>query len=105
MNSIKIKKGDTVEIISGKDKGKSGKVVRVIPSANRIAIEGINVYKKHVRPRTAEEKGQVVEVARPLNASNVMVVCPSCKKSARIGRVREGDKTLRVCKSCKKTFE
>lgn len=98
---MKIKKGDTVKIIAGKDKGKKGKVVRAIPTQKKVAIEGINVYKKHVRPRNENEKGQIVEVARPINISNVQLICPSCNQATRIG-IKRGDnnKRERFCKKC-----
>lgn len=101
MNTIKLKKGDAIKVIAGKDKGKTGKIVRVYPLKNRIAVEGINVYKKHVRPRTANEKGQIVEVARSIHASNVAIVCGACGKTTRIGMQQEGDSKRRVCKQCK----
>lgn len=69
-----VKKGDTVRVITGKDKGKTGKVIKCLPSLNRVIVEGINVYKKHVRPRTQQEKGQTVMVPRSIHASNVVVV-------------------------------
>ncbi len=103
MEKIRIKKGDTVKIIAGKDKGKSGKVVRALPKQRRVAIEGINVYKKHVRPRTANEKGQVVEVARPLHISNVQLICPSCKQATRIRHKTDGKTKTRTCKKCNAT--
>lgn len=92
---MNIKKGDTVRVIAGKDRGKTGKVVHVIPSAGRVTVEGVNVYKKHVRPKRQGEKGETVEVSRPLNASNVMLLCPSCGEPTRLGR---------SCKKCKVAF-
>jgi large subunit ribosomal protein L24 len=71
MNTLHIKKGDTVRVITGKDKNKTGKVIKCLPSLNRVIVEGINIYKKHVRPRTQQEKGQTVMVPRPIHASNV----------------------------------
>jgi large subunit ribosomal protein L24 len=71
MNNLRIKKGDTIRVITGKDKGKTGKIIKVSPRDNKVIVEGINVYKKHVRPRTQQEKGQTVLVPRPIHASNV----------------------------------
>ena len=71
MHTLHVKKGDTVQIIAGKDKGKTGKVLKALPSQNRVLVEGINVYKKHVKPRSAEEKGQTVMIPRSIHASNV----------------------------------
>ena len=100
---MKIKKGDTVLLISGKDKNKKGKVIQVFPKENRIIIEGLNIVKKHVRAKKSGEKGQKVEVPRPLNSSNVKLVCPKCKKPVRVGYkvVSKGrEKKVRICKKC-----
>lgn len=71
MIKFKIKKGDTVRVITGKNKGKTGKVLRVYMKTERVLVEGLNVYKKHVRPKTQQEKGQVIEASRPIHISNV----------------------------------
>jgi len=98
---MRIKKGDQIQIIAGKDKGKTGKVLRVIPGNLRIVIEGLNLVKKHMKPKKGGEKGQRIEVPASINISNVMLVCPKCGKLTKIGlRVSENDK-LRVCKKCK----
>ncbi len=100
---MKIKKGDTVLIISGKDRTKKGKVVQVLPEKKRIVIEGLNIVKKHVRPKKSGEKGQIVEVSRPLDISNVKLICPKCKIPVRIGYkaiVKGREKKVRVCKKC-----
>ncbi len=97
---MNIKKGDTVKISAGKNRGKTGKVLYIFPERNRVTVEGINLYKKHVRPKRQGEKGEVVEVARPINSSNVSVVCPSCGKPTRIGRKREKKNVIRICKKC-----
>jgi len=104
MNTFKIKKGDTVRIISGKDKGKTGKVLRCFFTRDRVSIEGINIYKKHVRPKKQNEKGQIVEVARPLHISNVQIVCPSCGANSRIAIQRDKNSRSRACKKCNATF-
>ncbi len=97
---MRIKKGDTVKILQGKEKGKTGKVLRVMPAAGRMLVEGLNLYKKHVKPRKQGEKGETVTIPRSLNASNAMLVCPSCGKPTRVGAVVENDKKVRVCKKC-----
>jgi large subunit ribosomal protein L24 len=97
---MKIKKGDTVLIISGKDRGRKSKVIEVFLKQGRIVIEGINLKKKHVRPKKSGEKGQIVELPAPLRASNVKIVCPKCKETARVGYKIEGDKKFRICKKC-----
>lgn len=101
---MKIKKGDTVLIISGKDKGKRGKVLRSLPQEDRIVIEGIHLIKKHQRPKRAGEKGQLVTMPAPVHISNVKIVCSKCGKAARIGYKIEGDKKYRVCKKCGETL-
>lgn len=98
---MKIKKGDTVIIISGKDRGKKSKVNEVLPKSNKIIVEGVNIVKKHRRPRSEREKGQVIEVSQPINISNVKLFCPKCSKATRVGyRVADKNK-YRVCKKCK----
>lgn len=97
---MRIHKGDNVKIMVGKDKGKSGKVLKVFPQKSKILIEGLNLYKKHVKPKTQEEKGQVVSVPRPIDVSNVMLVCSACGRAVRVGyRVEEKNKS-RICKNC-----
>lgn len=100
---MKIKKGDKVAIIKGKDRGKSGKVLKVLPKDGTIVIEGLNLVKKSVRPRRQGEKGQIIEAPSALRVENAMMVCPSCGKKVRVGYEGEGDKKVRVCKKCKAT--
>jgi len=100
---MKIKNGDTVLIISGKDKNKSGKVVEVFPKENKLMVENLNLVKKHVRPKKSGEKGQRVEVSRAIDASSVKLICTKCKKPTRIGYrlIFQGrDKKVRTCKKC-----
>ena len=97
---MRIHKGDTIKIISGKDIGKTGKIMRVLPSENKVVVEGANVFKKHQRPKRKGEKGEIVNVPRPLSASNAMLVCPNCKMPARIGYRFDNDKKFRFCKKC-----
>ncbi len=92
---MKIKKGDTVQIIAGKDRGKTGKVGRVFPKVNKVIIPGLNLFKSHQRPRKQGQKGQVVEKSMPTHISNVMVVDPKSQKPTRIGRRLEGEKMKR----------
>jgi len=99
--NMRIKKGDTITIIAGKDKGKTGKVMRVDVRSGRIVVEGVNVYKKHVRPKKQGEKGEIVDVVRPIHDSNVMLVCPSCSKASRVGYRIEISSKERYCKKCK----
>ncbi|MFA6382867.1 MAG: 50S ribosomal protein L24 [Parcubacteria group bacterium] len=97
---MKIKKNDQIKISAGKNKGKSGKVLRVFPVENKIIVEGLNLIKKHIRPRREGEKGQRIEIPGKMNVSNVMLVCPKCGKTTRIGHKNIGEKKVRVCKKC-----
>jgi len=98
---MKIKKGDNVLIIAGKDKGKKAKVLRSFPSRGMILAEGVNVKKTHKRPKKQGEKGQIIEVAFPLECSKAQIFCSKCDKPTRVGyRVEEGNK-IRLCKKCK----
>ncbi|MBI1971317.1 MAG: 50S ribosomal protein L24 [Candidatus Wildermuthbacteria bacterium] len=98
---LKIKKGDTVLMISGKDRGKTGKVIRAFPQSGRILVEGVQIRKKHIRPRRSGEKGQVVQQPSPVAISNVKLLCPKCGKPARVGYRVEANTKHRVCKECK----
>ncbi len=96
----KIKKNDQVKIISGKDRGKIGKVMHVFPTEEKIIVEGLNLRKKHMRPRKEGDKGQRIEIPGKLNVSNAMLVCPKCGKDARVGYKIIGEKKFRFCKKC-----
>ena len=95
-----IHKGDQVKILVGKDRGKTGKVLRVFPEDERVLIEGLNLFKKRVRPKRQGQKGEIVSIPRPLHASSVQLVCSSCKKPSRVGFREEGGKKVRYCKKC-----
>ncbi|MBI4114546.1 MAG: 50S ribosomal protein L24 [Candidatus Niyogibacteria bacterium] len=97
----KIKKGDTLRVVSGKDKGKSGKALEVIRDENRVIIEGVNIHTRHQRSKKQGKKGERVHLAMPIHASNVLVVCPSCKKPARVGFQKIENVKTRICKKCK----
>jgi large subunit ribosomal protein L24 len=107
----KIRKGDTVEIISGResDKGRRGEVIRVLPEVHRVVVQGINLRKKH--QRQVETQGRrslapgIIEFEAPIDISNVMLICPSCKKPTRVGIVRDEDGAQRMCKHCKALFD
>ena len=102
-NKMHVKKDDTVRIISGDDRGKTGKVLAVSPKEGKVIVEGLNMVKKHVKPRKAGDQGGIVEAESAIYASKVEVVCPSCKKATRVGHtVQEDGKKLRVCKHCGK---
>ncbi|MDE2400026.1 MAG: 50S ribosomal protein L24 [Patescibacteria group bacterium] len=95
---MKLKKGDNVIIITGKDKGKKGKIVRVLVAQNRVIIEGANMMKKHQRPRKSGEKGTMKNMEMPISASNVMILDPKSGKATRIGKKKVGDKLVRVAR-------
>lgn len=97
---MKIKKGDTVLIISGKDRGKKGKVLLSFPEEKRILIEGINLRKKHQKPKKSGEKGQILLMPGSISVSNVKFICPKCGKPARIGYKTIEKKKYRICKKC-----
>jgi len=97
---MKIKKGDTIKVITGNDRGKKGVVAAVLPQAETIVVEGLNLKKKHVRPRQQGKKGELVRMPAPFSVSRVLLICPKCSAATRVGR-REGS---RVCKKCNATI-
>jgi large subunit ribosomal protein L24 len=97
---MKIKKNDQVKILSGKDRGKIGKILRVIPKSSKAIVEGLNLVKKHTRPKRQGEKGQRVSVPAPISLSNLMLVCPKCSKPSRVGFKGTEKAKFRVCKKC-----
>lgn len=98
---MNIKKDDTVLVITGKDAGRKGKVLKVIPKDNRIVVEGINKAKKHQRPSRAIPQGGILQIEAPLNVSNVMLLCTKCNKPTRIAkRFLEDGTKVRICKNC-----
>lgn len=102
---MKIKKGDTVEILRGRDAGKSGKVIRVWPGQRRVLVEGLQLVQRHMRPKRVGEKGQRLAVAAPLPVSKVQLICPHCKRPTRVGITRQGGRGVRTCKKCKAVIE
>lgn len=98
---MKIKKNDNVLVISGKNKGKKGKVLEAWPKASKIVVAGVNIVKKHRRPKREGEKGQVVEIAKPIDVSNVKLICPKCGQATRLGYRISGKAKTRICKKCK----
>ena len=98
---MKLKKGDNVLVISGKDKGKTAKILKSLPKEAKVLVDGVNLRSKHVRPKRQGEKGQVVKLPAPLDVSNLKLLCPKCGKAARIGYVLKGGKKFRMCKKCK----
>lgn len=97
---MKLKKGDTILVITGKDRGRKGKVLRVLPQDGGIVVEGMNMKKKHRKARTAKEKGQVIEMPAAFSASNAKLICAKCGKAAKVGYRMEGARKVRACKKC-----
>ena len=100
MAKLSIRNGDKVRVITGKDRGKEGKVLRVLPDKRRVVVERVNMVKKATRPTQKNPQGGLLEIEAPLHVSNVMIVCPKCSQPTRIGRKREGGTRVRVCKKC-----
>ncbi len=97
---MKVKKNDTVLVITGKDAGKTAKVLVALPKDNKVVVDGVNVQKKHKKARSAQEVSSIQNQSGPIDASNVMVICPVCNKATRVSYKIEGDKKVRVCKKC-----
>ncbi len=97
---MKIKKGDKVKLITGKDEGREGVVEKVYSKQRSVLIPGLNIYKKHIRKNEKMPQGGVVEVPRPLAISKVILVCPKCKKTTRVGYRIDKNKKTRICKKC-----
>ena len=102
---MKVKKNDTVLVITGKDAGKTAKVLAALPKANKVVVEGVNEQKKHKKARGAQEVSTIATQAGPIDASNVMVVCTVCNKATRVAYDIEGDKKARICKKCGATLD
>ena len=97
---MKVKKNDTVHVLTGKDAGKTAKVLVAMPKENKVVVDGINVQKKHKKARSAQEVSSIQNQSGAIDASNVLVVCPACGKATRVAYKVEGDKKARVCKKC-----
>ena len=113
-NKMTIRKGDTVKVIAGKDRGKTGKVLRSVPEKSRVVVEKVNMVKKAMRPTQANPQGGISTVEAPIHVSNVMLVCPKCGKATRVGhRIevvtgkdgKQKNKNIRVCKKCKQDID
>ena len=101
-----LKKNDQVEVIAGKDKGRVGKVLKVLPAENKAMVERINMIKRHTKPREMNQQGQIVEREAPIHVSNLQLICPECTQTGRIGRKLLDDGTkVRFCKKCGESIE
>ncbi|MBQ0066968.1 MAG: 50S ribosomal protein L24 [Phascolarctobacterium sp.] len=97
---MSIKKGDTVLVLSGRDKGKQGKVLEAMPKKDKVVVEGVNEVKRHTKPNQANPQGGIITKSAPLAASKLQVVCPACKKATRVKKVLVAGKYVRACKRC-----
>ena len=97
---MKLRKGDTVKVLSGVDKGKTGEILEVMPKANKVVVKGVNIRKKHVKPRKQGEEGGIIPVECAIHSAKVNVVCPKCKSATKIGFITEKEEKVRVCKKC-----
>ncbi len=105
MAKMNVKKGDQVAILSGKDKGKQGEVLRALPSEGKVVVEGVAIVKKAQRPTPMNQQGGIIEQEAAIDVSNVMLVCPSCGKPTRVGHAKDAEgKKVRVCKKCGAQF-
>lgn len=105
MSKMHIRKDDTVKVISGEDKNKKGKVLEVIPSENKVVVEGVAIVSRHTKPRKQGDMGGIIKKEAAISASKVMHICGKCGKTTRIARkVLDNGKTVRVCKHCNETF-
>jgi|SRR3989344_7647616 len=100
---MKIIKGDNVKVLIGKDKGKTGKVEGVYPSMSKVLIPGINEFKRHVKSRAQNQKSEITTITKPINVSNVALICPKCSKPTRVGFImNKTGKKVRICRKCGK---
>lgn len=97
---MKIKKGDLVKVVLGKDAGKTGKIEKVLTDKNAVVVEGVNQYKRHIKARTEGQKSEIITITKPLHVAKVAVLCPKCKEPTRIGYVINKDSKQRICKKC-----
>ena len=104
MAKMNVKKGDEVIVIAGKDKGKTGKVVQVIPSQDKVVVEGVAIVKRHTKPTQKMPQGGIIEKEAAIHVSNVMPFCSTCKKGVRVAHTVEKGKKIRVCRKCGKAL-
>lgn len=106
MTKVNVKKGDNVLVLSGKDKGKKGKIIKVFPKEQRAIVEGINMAKKHQRPSATMPQGGIIEKEMPMNSSKLLPICGKCHKATRVGHSILADGTkVRVCKKCNEVLD
>ena len=97
---MKLRIGDEVKIIAGKDRGKTGKIEKVLPKEGKVIIPGVNMYKRHYKPRKTGEKGGIIDIVKPIQVSKVLLICPKCKSATRVGLSLSNGRKARVCRKC-----
>lgn len=100
----KLKKGDNVQVLAGKDRGRTGTIERVLGKEAKAIVLGVNLFKRHVK-KMQQTEGGIIEIAKPLNISNLGLVCPNCKRPSRVGFKMEANVKIRICKRCKKEIK
>lgn len=98
---MKLKKGDAIKVTGGKDKGKTGKIEKVFPRIGKVLVPGVNMYKRHLKPRDPRKPAGILDIVKPLSVGNVALVCPKCKQQTRAGYIMEGNEKVRICRKCK----
>lgn len=99
---MKLKKGDEVKVVQGKDNGKTGKIEKVYSREHKVLITGVNQFKRHVKARAQTQKSEIITITKPLPVANVALLCPKCKKQTRVGYMMDGDSKVRICRKCGK---
>ncbi len=102
---MKLRVNDTIKVITGKDRGRTGKIEKIIPKSNSVIVAGVNQYKKHVKAQDQNKPGGIIDITKPLNISKVSLVCPQCKEPTRIGFEGQAKKKVRICKKCQKPID
>lgn len=105
MPSIRIKKGDQVLVIKGKDRGKTGRAIAVFPKTSKIMVEGLNVYKKHAKPSKKYPQGGIMDVNVPVSSHNLQIICPNCSKATRVSFKNLGRDKRRICRKCSEVVD
>ena len=101
---MKLKKGDEVKVVRGKDKGRTGKIDRVLSKEDKVLVLGVNQYKRHMKARSQKQPSEIITIIKPLPVSNVLLVCPKSHLTTRVGFSIDKDQKIRICKKCKQTI-
>lgn len=98
---MKLKKGDLIKVIKGKDKGKEGKIEKTFPKINKVLINNVNQFKRHLKARSQSQPSEIITLTKPMPVTNVSLICPKCHLQTRVGYIQVKDKKNRICKKCK----